>query len=122
MEIDAAGTDTRLEAFGYAAAGIADHLAHAGMIHYRHVQRDLRLGKVLAYRIIHDTISAGIQGVGHPIYLWEVPIEKKCWKIEGPELDGIKDTCGLWIQMQIEQFGQLQSPHPPSCEPAQPSP
>ena len=52
--------------------GSGDGLMSAMFKKYREVELDLRLGSVLAYRLMAETIESGAFGLKLPIELWQI--------------------------------------------------
>ena len=72
IHITADAKDEDLEEFGYAASGIGDTFAYT-LLRGRDIKSlSCDEGKVLAYKVIRESIDVGAFGLGEPIDIWVI--------------------------------------------------
>jgi 20S proteasome alpha/beta subunit len=79
LEVHADLTDSDHVKFGFAATGsgeIFPYIALAGLKHFDVQDRTLQEAKLISYRIVQDAINAAAYGIGPPIQMIEIPVEK----------------------------------------------
>lgn len=115
LEIDPNGTDTQLEEYGFAAVGSGAHFAYAVLSGYGRHPWTLETGKVVSFKVIHEAINVAAFGLGPPIQMWEIPRSQPPRRVE--DINGIRDTYEAWVQLQLEELGQLTAPPGPDSRP-----
>jgi hypothetical protein len=120
LEIDPNGTDTQLEGYGFAAVGSGAHFAYAALSGFGRHPWSLKTGKVICYKVVHEAINVAAFGLGPPIHMWEIPRGERPRRVE--DIRGIGDTYDVWVQVQLEELGQLTAPPPPERLEATPPP
>lgn len=75
----------------------------------------LKTGKVISYKVIHEAINVAAFGLGPPIQMWELPKGQAPRRLTDPEIRGIGDTYGSWVQVQLEELAQLTAPPTPEA-------
>jgi 20S proteasome alpha/beta subunit len=83
------------------AIGSGVPFAQALLRKYQFLEKlDLELAKVLAYKIVAETIEV-TEGVGPPIDVWQLPPAENLTK---EQLTGLEDTCTGLREAEIEMF------------------
>lgn len=123
LEIDPNGTDTQLEDYGFAAVGGGAHFAYRVLSGFGKHPWSLEAGKIVCYKVIHEAINVAAFGLGHPIQMWELPKGKKPSCLSADDIKGVRDTYGSWVQVQLEELGELTAgPHPQAVTRPEPVP
>jgi proteasome beta subunit len=112
LEISKSGGDTFYgEAYGnFAAIGSGGTFAHASFRPHLTKQRDLRAGKLHAFRIIDDAIEIAHFGLDRPIRIHTVSADGSALHVPPEELNAIKDSCEVWRNLERETVGRVLSP------------
>lgn len=112
LEVAIDGRDTMYnEAHGYFnAIGSGKPLAQAIFRPHLATERDIRKGKVAAYRIVDDAIDMAAGGLSRPIYISAMALDGKISQVSPEEMSGIADTCEIWRSIEREALGQALSP------------
>jgi 20S proteasome alpha/beta subunit len=112
FEIEADGRDTVYDQnFGFFnAIGSGKALAQAIMRPYLQRERDLSLGKMLAYRILEDAIELSATGLAKPIHLYTLTLQGKFTQVENHELRRLRSQCELWHELEREVLEKLIAP------------
>ncbi|MDQ5870770.1 MAG: hypothetical protein M3547_01005 [Acidobacteriota bacterium] len=121
LEVSRSGGDTSYgEAYGYfAAIGSGGTFAHATFRPHLMKERDLQAGKLHAFRIIDDAIEIAHYGLDRPIQIHTVSADESVVLVPPEELNGIKDTCEIWRNLERETVGRALAPDPNREEPAE---
>jgi len=112
LEIEANGRDTLYDDnFGnFRAIGRGTSLAQAVMWTHLNTKRDLQLGKILAYRVLEDSIALSSTGLAKPIHLYAITLDGSLNKLDDEELVNLKVTCETWRDLERETLGSLLAP------------
>ena len=112
LEIEADGRDTVYdENLGsFHAIGSGKALAQAIMRPHLTRERDLALGKILAYRILEDSIELAATGLAKPIHLYTLTLEGVFTELEDYELRRLNSQCELWRELEREVLDKLLVP------------
>lgn len=115
LEIDADGRDTVYDKnLGYfRAIGRGTAVAQAVMHPHLTTERDLELGKILAYRILEDSIELSATGLAKPIHLYTLKLDGALSELEDGELVNLKKLRELWRDLERETLGKLLAPAEP---------
>jgi 20S proteasome alpha/beta subunit len=84
------------------AIGRSTTLAQAFMRIHLNTVRDLHSGKILAYRVLEDSIGMSDSGVAKPIYLQTLTLDGSHNKLGDQELKTLEDMCEDWRVMERE--------------------
>ena len=105
------GGDEFLDELGYGCSGIGDTFGYAFLKNFYSEDLTVKIGAVVAYRVIKEAIEIGAYGLGEPIDVWvmekgeeenEEKIEVRQLSLE--ELNGLSDTCSMWVEAEKEVF------------------
>ena len=109
LEIERDGRDTIYgEGFGnFAAIGSGGPLAQALFRPHLTTPRDLRLGKIMAYRLIDDAIALSASGLAHPIRIHTINMSGNLGEIKDTEIEGLASTCEAWRALERETVSGL---------------
>lgn len=112
LEIEADGRDTVYDKnLGYFhAIGSGKALAQAIIRPHLTRDRDLELGKILAYRILEDSIELAASGLAKPIHLYTLKLDGTLNELNGDELSNLQSDCELWRELEREALGKLLAP------------
>lgn len=112
LEITANGTDTVYDDnFGnFWAIGSGTTLAQALMRTHLNTERNLQLGKILAYRVLEDSIALSDMGLAKPIHLHTLALDGSLTKLDHQELVNLQETCETWRDLERETLGSLVAP------------
>lgn len=112
LEVELDGRDTVYDKdYGcFNAIGSGKGLAQAIMRPHLRTERDLRLGKILAYRVLEDSIELAASGLAKPIHLYTLDLKGVVTKLDDTELKGLERDCELWREIEREALGRLLSP------------
>ncbi|MBM4033650.1 MAG: hypothetical protein FJ291_17970 [Planctomycetes bacterium] len=107
--------DNRDTAYGddmgnFAAIGSGKPLAQAIFRPHLRTRRDLKLGKLFAYRVVDDAISLAAMGLAKPIHIWTVDLQGNIAKCDLSEMEGLSSTCQTWLTLEAEAVGQVLKP------------
>ncbi len=84
------------------AIGRSTTLAQAFMRIHLNTVRDLHSGKILAYRVLEDSIGMSDSGVAKPIYLQTLTLDGSLNILGDQELKKLEDMCEDWRVMERE--------------------
>jgi 20S proteasome alpha/beta subunit len=84
------------------AIGCGTTLAQAFMRTHLNTNRDLRLGKILAYRVLEDSIELSDMGLAKPIHLQTLTLDGSLNKLGEQELKDLGETCEGWRELERE--------------------
>ncbi len=115
LEIERNGGDTIFSTvdFGhFGAIGSGKPLAQAIFRTHLRTERDLRLGKIFAYRVIDDAIELSASGLAQSIHIHTAALDGTIETVGQEELDGLRDTCALWRQTERDALGRALAPEP----------
>jgi proteasome beta subunit len=112
LEVDIDGRDTVYDKnYGFFnAIGSGKAFAQAIMRPHLTRERDLRLGKIQAYRIVEDSIELAASGLSKPIHLYTLELDGKITKLGDEELTVLQSQCELWRELEREALGKLLAP------------
>ena len=128
IEIDEHGSDTGYEGKregGFYAIGSGKSLACAIMRPHLFTDRTIGGGKVLAYRILKDSIEMASAGLSEPIHIHTIDLNGAITQVPADELRALGETCNMWKEMEQDCLGKvlapklqnadLMVPHPPAA-------
>lgn len=109
IEIERDGRDTYYgkEVGFFAAIGSGKPLAEAFISSYRNTERDLNLGKIIAYRIMDEAIKLSAGYVDKPIHIFTIDLDGNITRLGEAEIRQLMDTCELWKELERETLGKL---------------
>jgi 20S proteasome alpha/beta subunit len=112
LEIEVDGRDTLYDhTYGwFNAVGSGKPWAQAIMRSHLAAERDLNLGKILAYRVLEDSIELAAEGLAKPIHLYTLDLDGKITKLGEDELKKLSENCELWRELERESLGRLLAP------------
>lgn len=112
LEIEADGRDTVYDQNlgSFQAIGSGKALAQAIMRPHLHTERDLSLGKILAYRILEDSIELSATGLAKPIHLYTMTLQGIFTQLENPELRRLENQCEFWRGIEREALERAIAP------------
>jgi len=112
LEIERDGRDTFYndDMGNFAAIGSGKPWAQAIFRLHLKTKRDLKLGKIFAYRVMEDSIDLSAAFLAKPIHIFTISLEHKVIKVDEEELQSIGDSCNLWKSMERESVGNLLAP------------
>jgi proteasome beta subunit len=112
LEIEADGRDTVYDKnYGcFHAIGSGKALAQAIIRPHLTRERDLQLGKILAYRILEDAIELAASGLSKPIHLQTLELDGTINELNDDELINLQKDCELWRELEREALGRLLAP------------
>ncbi len=126
LEIEKDGRDTAYDQTmgNFAAIGSGKPWAQATFRPYLRTARDLRLGTILAYRVLDDAIALSMAFLAPPIHIWKIPVEGDPSEVSAEEMAQLKDLREVWRIMEVEILGQLEpkAAPVPEHEPELPEP
>lgn len=114
LEVEPDGRDTVYDQnYGYfGAIGSGKAFAQALMRPHLTRTRDLRLGKILAYRILEDSIELALSGLAMPIHLYTLELDGTITTLNDEELGNLRTDVNLWRGLEQDALGQLLAPPP----------
>jgi proteasome beta subunit len=114
LEVELDGRDTVYDRnYGqFNAIGSGKAFAQAIMRPHLTRDRDLRLGKILAYRILEDSIELAASGLAKPIHLYTLELSGTITKLNDEELGNLQTDVNLWRGLEQDALGQLLAPPP----------
>lgn len=77
---------------------------------HRGTERDLRLGKVFAYRVVEDAIDLSAAYLARPIHVYTVSLDGTVAELGEDEMRGLELTCQTWRQLERDAVGGLLAP------------
>lgn len=117
LEFDFNGTDTDYTNLqGFLAIGSGKPWAQAYFRPYLHHPRNIDQAKVISYRIVSDAISLSSGGLSEPIHIVSIESNGNIVKSDDSDLKAIRDTCGIWRQIDSESLTKALNPPSPSSE------
>jgi len=114
LHIDANGTLTWMESFGWVATGLGQMFVYPLL--RGHIVRQMRAdaGVVLAYRVIQDAIESGAYALGYPIDVCSIVAQEGQLifnRIEdASHRRAIEDTIDVWRRLESEAFARALVP------------
>jgi hypothetical protein len=69
--------------------------------------RDLHLGKILAYRVLEDSIGLSDMGLAKPIRLHTISLNGSLNKLGDQELKDLEEICETWRDLERDTLGRL---------------
>lgn len=125
LEIERDGRDTLYdeELGNFAAIGSGKPLAQAIFRLHLRTERDLKLGKIFAYRIVDDSINIAAN-LARPIQMHTISLDGTIHKVLDDELDQkLAIICETWRQLERDAVGEaLAPPEKEKREPEIPKP
>lgn len=111
VEIAQDGRDT---AYGkdmgsFAAIGSGKPWAQAVFSPHVRTDRDVRLGKIFAYRVMEDSINLAAAYLSKPIVIYTVDVTGQVVKLGDPDIAALADTAETWRSLERETVGSLLS-------------
>jgi hypothetical protein len=112
LEVEMDGRDTVYDKpYGsFNAIGGGKALAQILMRTHLHTPRDMKLGKILAYRVLEDSIDLAAHGLAKPIRLYTISLAGVVTEIDEAELKQLERQCELMRELEREALGTLLSP------------
>lgn len=112
LEVEVDGRDTLYDkSYGsFNAIGSGKGLAQAIMRPHLTRERDLRLGKILAYRVLEDSIELAASGLAKPIRIYALALDGTITESDEAELINLQRDCELWRELEREALGTLLAP------------
>jgi 20S proteasome alpha/beta subunit len=113
LEVEMDGRDTVYDkSYGsFNAIGSGKALAQALMRNHLHTTpRNLRLGKILAYRVLEDAINIAAFGLAKPIRLYTMDVKGVVSVVDEGEIKQLEQECELWRELERESLGPVLSP------------
>jgi|GEM_PF-3245584 len=112
IEIEADGRDTEYDQnLGcFQAIGSGKTFAQAMIRPHLTRERDLALGKIIAYRVIEDSIELSAGGLAKPIRLYTLTLDESFTELDSNELNNLGNLCKLWREIEGEALGRLVTP------------
>jgi 20S proteasome alpha/beta subunit len=113
FEYERDGRDTDyapLNMGGFVAIGSGKFLAHALYRPHFYTEKKLNEARVIAYRILEDSIEIAAFGLARPIHLYEMTPGGKWRKMETADIKGISDSVQIWRSIEQESIGKALSP------------
>jgi len=102
------GGDELLDELGYGCSGIGDTFGYAFLKNFYSEDLDVKIGALVAYRVIKEAIEIGAYGLGEPIDIWLMEIggegNIKIKQFSPEELSALSDTCSMWVEAEREVF------------------
>lgn len=111
LEFEANGEDTCYDAAlgNFCAIGSGKIYAHALFRTHLTRKRDLRLGKILAFRVVSDSIDLAHYGLAHPVHMWAIT-PSAVSIISDDEKNELEETVKIWRELESEALGKLLAP------------
>lgn len=98
------------EDYGYfAAIGSGKPWAQAVFRPHLLTKRDIRLGRIFAYRVLEDSINLAAGGLAQPIHLFSMSLDGRISNLDC-DIVSISKTCELWRELEGEAVGQILAP------------
>ncbi len=95
----------------FAAIGSGKMLAQALFRPHLTTERDLRAGKIFAYRILEDAIDLSAAYLAKPIHIHTIALDGTIEKVSSSELEAIETTCEGWRELERGTVGQVLAGH-----------
>lgn len=125
LEIERNGADTEYDAImgGFGAIGSGKPWAQAVFRSFLRTERELRVGRLLAYRVMKDSIDLACGFVAEPIRIYEIDAHGNVAMADADEMARLEETLGIWRQAETEALGRILAPAPrEAAEPQIPTP
>ena len=118
LEIERDGRDTMYdEGLGsFAAIGSGKPWAQAAFRPHLGSQRALDEGKLLAYKVVDDSIMLAAGGLAHPIHMYTISLDGIVAEVEHPELKALADACELVREAERSALKSGLTPQPEVME------
>ncbi len=117
LELDPSNTDTIYdESMGnFAAIGSGSPFARALFRQFLNTpcSRTLDFAKVLAYRVIDESIKIAASGLAEPIHMFTIDLQSQIKEVDESEKEVIRSTISTWKQLEEETIGKLLAPTEP---------
>lgn len=112
LEIEKDGRDTVYgEDLGnFAAIGSGKPWAQAIFRPHLRTKRDLRLGKIFAYRVVEDSIELAAGFLAGPVHIYIISADGTVLKVDEQEISQLAGTCELWRTLEREAVGEILAP------------
>ena len=120
MEKDGRDTCYNQELGDFAAMGSGKPWAQAVFRPHLNTTRDLKLGRIFAYRIMEDSIDLAAGNIAKPIHMYTISLHGTVKRITQEDIKSIKDSCESWRELEREAVGSLLATNttpPPEPEP-----
>lgn len=82
-------------------------LAQALFRPHLRTERDLRAGKIFAYRILEDAINLSSGGLAKPIHVQSISLDGTIDEASNSELETIETTCEGWRELERGTVGSV---------------
>jgi len=114
LEIEKDGRDTIYGATlgNFAAIGSGKPWAQAIFRPFLFKERNIELGKVFAYRVLHDAIDLASYGLAAPVRIWTLPTAGDPSLVSDEEMGKLQTTREIWQALEAEALGKLLQPLP----------
>jgi 20S proteasome alpha/beta subunit len=111
IEFEANGEDTSYDASmgNFCAIGSGKTYAHALFRTHLTRKRDLKLGKILAFRVVSDSIDLAHYGLAHPVHMWTIT-QAAVALVSDEEKAELGETVKIWRELESEALGKLLAP------------
>lgn len=111
LEFDKNATDTIFDdnLGSFNAIGSGKAFAQALFRPFLYKERDLEKAKVLAYKIIDDSINIAAFGLAAPVRISIVTLDGQISELSSPELESLAQTVQIWRELEIECLGKALS-------------
>lgn len=124
LEVERDGRDTIYgEEYGNVTSiGSGKPWAQAGFSLHLKLQRDMKLGKIITYRILEDSINLASGGLSMPIHMSTIDLLGNVSEVDDMELQGLRTTSEVWRSLEREAVGKLLDPPAAAAAAAVPEP
>lgn len=110
IEVDARDTVYDANYGSFTAIGSGKGLAQVAMRSHLYAERNLEAGKVIAYRVLEDSIDLAAAYLSKPIHLYTIDLDKNVKKLSDEETSALSASCGLWRQYERDSLGKALAP------------
>jgi proteasome beta subunit len=110
IEVDARDTVYDKNYGSFTAIGSGKGLAQVAMRSHLHTERNLEAGKVIAYRVLEDSIDLAAAYLSKPIHLYTIDLDENVKKLSDEEMNAVSAACELWRQHERESLGKALAP------------
>jgi hypothetical protein len=86
-------------------------LAQALFRPHLRTERDLRTGKIFAYRILEDAIELSAAYLAKPIHIQTIALDGTIEEVGKSELEGMRATCEGWRELERDTVGPALAGH-----------
>jgi len=118
IEVDARDTVYDQNYGSFTAIGSGKGLAQVAMRSHLGTERNLEAGKVIAYRVLEDSIELAAMFLSKPIHLYTIDLDGNVKKLSDEEMNAVAGSCELWRQHEREALGKALAPSTVSDVPA----